>query len=93
MIKDPCLTLFDLTICLSDAADLVCPALVNHQPDLVDAFIDVARKEYFWLDAVSPTVYRILRRETRTKTLTFRGKNMIENRLTNLICKKGRFYE
>jgi HD-GYP domain-containing protein (c-di-GMP phosphodiesterase class II) len=209
MIKDPCLTLFDLTICLSDAADLVCPALVNHhkqvafiascigsemgldedrrkdlvlagavhdmgalslnerletlafeenkasehaevgysllrlfkpfdrvaeivrrhhrnwdrnrenqeedppvmmeshlihladriailidgtreilgqadgikkkilgekgkmfQPDLVDAFIDVARKEYFWLDAVSPTVYRILRRETRTKTLT-----------------------
>lgn len=30
MIKDPCITLFDLAICLSDACDLVSPALVNH---------------------------------------------------------------
>jgi HD-GYP domain-containing protein (c-di-GMP phosphodiesterase class II) len=30
MIKDPQLTLFDLAVCLSDAMDLVCPALVSH---------------------------------------------------------------
>lgn len=30
MIKEPQITLFDLTVCLSDAIDLVCPALVHH---------------------------------------------------------------
>lgn len=39
-------------------------------PDVCDAFIAVAQREYFWLDAVSPTVYRILRQKTRMKTLT-----------------------
>ncbi|MGB7568405.1 MAG: HD domain-containing phosphohydrolase [Chitinivibrionales bacterium] len=40
------------------------------RPDVCDAFIAAARREYFWLDAVSPTVYRILRQKTRMKTLT-----------------------
>lgn len=39
-------------------------------PEVLEAFISVAQKEYFWLDAVSPTVYRILRQKTRMKTLT-----------------------
>jgi HD-GYP domain-containing protein (c-di-GMP phosphodiesterase class II) len=40
------------------------------RPDVCDAFIAAAQKEYFWLDAVSSTVYRILRQKTRMKTLT-----------------------
>lgn len=40
------------------------------RPDVTDAFFAAARKEYFWLDAVSSSVYRILRRTTRMKTLT-----------------------
>ena len=40
------------------------------RPDACDAFIAAAQKEYFWLDAVSTTVYRILRQKTRMKTLT-----------------------
>jgi len=35
------------------------------RPDVCDAFIAAARREYFWLDAVSPTVYRILRLENQ----------------------------
>ena len=40
------------------------------RPDVCDAFIAAARREYFWLDAVSPTVYRILRQKIRMKSLT-----------------------
>lgn len=39
-------------------------------PDVCDALEALAEKEYFWLDVVSPTVYRILRRKTRMNTLT-----------------------
>jgi HD-GYP domain-containing protein (c-di-GMP phosphodiesterase class II) len=39
-------------------------------PRVSDAFMAVAQREYFWLDAVSTTVYRILRQKTRMKTLT-----------------------
>jgi HD-GYP domain-containing protein (c-di-GMP phosphodiesterase class II) len=40
------------------------------QPKIFDAFIIRSYREYFWLDAVSPTIYRVLRRETRPKTLS-----------------------
>lgn len=39
-------------------------------PELCDAFFTVAGKEYFWLDSISPTVYRILRRQSRTNAIT-----------------------
>jgi HD-GYP domain-containing protein (c-di-GMP phosphodiesterase class II) len=42
----------------------------SFRPDVHDAFVAVSHKEYFWLDAVSPTIYRILRRQTRMKTLS-----------------------
>jgi HD-GYP domain-containing protein (c-di-GMP phosphodiesterase class II) len=38
-------------------------------PKVVDGFVAAATKERFWLDAVSPTIYRMLRRRTRLKTL------------------------
>jgi HD-GYP domain-containing protein (c-di-GMP phosphodiesterase class II) len=40
------------------------------RPEVHDAFVAASHKEYFWLDAVSPTIYRILRRQTRMKTLS-----------------------
>ena len=40
------------------------------RPEVHDAFLAASHKEYFWLDAVSPTIYRILRRQTRMKTLS-----------------------
>ena len=39
------------------------------KPDVVEAFMGLSKKEYFWLDAVSDTVYRLLRRKARTKTI------------------------
>ncbi|MBD3343725.1 MAG: HD domain-containing protein [Chitinivibrionales bacterium] len=39
-------------------------------PEVLDAFLAAAEKEYFWLDSVSPTAYRILRQKVRMKTLT-----------------------
>jgi len=39
------------------------------RPDVVSAFQNVAQKEQFWLDAVSSTIYRMLRQKTRLKTL------------------------
>jgi HD-GYP domain-containing protein (c-di-GMP phosphodiesterase class II) len=39
-------------------------------PIVHNAFSSMAQKEYFWLDAISPTVYRILRRPLRMNTLT-----------------------
>ena len=38
-------------------------------PTLVDAFMSLARKEYFWLDTRSSTMYRFLRRKARSKTI------------------------
>ncbi|MBD3322545.1 MAG: HD domain-containing protein [Chitinivibrionales bacterium] len=39
-------------------------------PEALDGFMAAAEKEYFWLDSVSTTAYRILRRKVRMKTLT-----------------------
>jgi len=39
-------------------------------PDVFDAFEAVSHNECFWLDAVSPSVYRILRKLIRMQTLT-----------------------
>jgi HD-GYP domain len=59
---------------LGQAADIQKKILAERgkmfRPDVCDAFIAVAQREYFWLDAVSSTVYRILRQKTRMKTLT-----------------------
>jgi HD-GYP domain-containing protein (c-di-GMP phosphodiesterase class II) len=39
------------------------------KPELVDAFISLSQKEYFWLDIKSSTIYRHLRRKARSKTI------------------------
>jgi HD-GYP domain-containing protein (c-di-GMP phosphodiesterase class II) len=39
------------------------------KPELVDAFMSLSQKEYFWLDAKSSTIYRHLRRKARSKTI------------------------
>jgi HD-GYP domain-containing protein (c-di-GMP phosphodiesterase class II) len=39
------------------------------KPELVDAFLSLSQKEYFWLDAKSSTIYRHLRRKARSKTI------------------------
>jgi HD-GYP domain-containing protein (c-di-GMP phosphodiesterase class II) len=38
-------------------------------PNLVDAFVSLAQKEYFWLDTKSASIYRHLRRKARSKTI------------------------
>ncbi len=38
-------------------------------PRVVEAFCDLAGKEYFWLDAMSSTVYRVLRQKVRPRSL------------------------
>jgi HD-GYP domain-containing protein (c-di-GMP phosphodiesterase class II) len=53
----------------------ICATIANGQgkmfnPIVHNAFSSMAQKEYFWLDAISPTVYRILRRPLRMNTLT-----------------------
>jgi HD-GYP domain-containing protein (c-di-GMP phosphodiesterase class II) len=48
MIKEPCITLFDLAVCLSDAMDLVCPALVSHHKQV--AYIASAIGEEMGMD-------------------------------------------
>jgi len=39
------------------------------KPELVDAFMSLSQKEYFWLDIKSSTIYRHLRRKARSKTI------------------------
>lgn len=39
------------------------------KPEIVDAFLSLAQKEHFWLDAVSTKIYRILRKEARLRTI------------------------
>ena len=39
------------------------------KPELVDAFMSLAQKEYFWLDTTSSTIYRHLRRKARSITI------------------------
>jgi HD-GYP domain-containing protein (c-di-GMP phosphodiesterase class II) len=39
------------------------------KPELVDAFLSLSQKEYFWLDAQSSPLYRHLRRKARSKTI------------------------
>jgi len=38
-------------------------------PDACNAFIALAKKEFFWLDTISPTIYRTLRQRTRMHSL------------------------
>jgi HD-GYP domain-containing protein (c-di-GMP phosphodiesterase class II) len=38
-------------------------------PELVEAFMSLSQKEYFWLDLKSSTIYRHLRRKARSKTI------------------------
>lgn len=38
-------------------------------PDICDAFVALSKKEYFWLDTNSPTIYRTLRQRTRMHSL------------------------
>lgn len=41
-----------------------------YNPDVHAAFCAVASKEYFWLEVVSPSIYRTLRQHARHRTLT-----------------------
>jgi putative nucleotidyltransferase with HDIG domain len=43
---------------------------VMFRPEVYDAFAQLSEKEFFWLDAISPTVFRILRRLVRTNSCT-----------------------
>jgi HD-GYP domain-containing protein (c-di-GMP phosphodiesterase class II) len=38
-------------------------------PDICNAFVSLSKKEYFWLDTISPTIYRTLRQRTRMHSL------------------------
>jgi putative nucleotidyltransferase with HDIG domain len=49
---------------------------VMFNPEVHDAFAAISEKEYFWLDTISPTVYRILRRSTRTNSLTLHPEQL-----------------
>lgn len=51
VIKDPQLTLFDLTVCLSDAMDLVCPALVSHHKQVAYLSARIAEEMGLGYDA------------------------------------------
>lgn len=39
-------------------------------PEAVDAFLNLSKKEYFWFDAASSGIYRILRQRMRSKTMS-----------------------
>ncbi len=39
-------------------------------PVVVDAFLRIAEREYFWLDATSGSIFRILRQSARLKTVS-----------------------
>jgi len=41
----------------------------SFHPDVVNAFANLAEREYFWLDAMSPTIYRVLRQKVRPHSL------------------------
>lgn len=41
-------------------------------PQLVNAFLDLANKEYFWLDAVSPMMGNLLAREAKSRSVSLR---------------------
>jgi putative nucleotidyltransferase with HDIG domain len=45
-------------------------------PDVYDAFVAISEKEYFWLDTISPTVYRSLRRFIRTNSLALHSEQL-----------------
>ncbi|MBN1980901.1 MAG: HD domain-containing protein [Chitinivibrionales bacterium] len=48
------------------------------KPEVVKAFLSVAEKEYFWLDVVANTVYRVLRQKARSKTITLNIRQLNE---------------
>ncbi|MDD5676009.1 MAG: HD domain-containing protein, partial [Chitinivibrionales bacterium] len=39
------------------------------KPELVEVFLSLAQKEYFWLDTKSSSIYRHLRRKARSKSI------------------------
>ena len=46
------------------------------RPDVHDAFVSVSDRESFWLDAVSPTIYRTLRKQVRMGSLMLDGSQL-----------------
>jgi len=63
------------------------------KPEIVDAFLTLAQKEHFWLDAVSTKIYRILRKEARLRTiiLTLSQLNDLAMFFSNIIDFRSAF--
>lgn len=54
-------------------------------PDLVDAFMHLARREYFWYDIVSPSLDAILSRRVRSVTVELDTEGLLD--LTGLFAR------